>query len=73
VTVQDPAAGRRPEIPPRRLSELKHRLRGRVIRPTDEEYGEARRVWNGMIDRYPATPATALTPTAPPPAGEASD
>ncbi|ELY58651.1 FAD-binding oxidoreductase [Natronolimnohabitans innermongolicus] len=27
---------------------------GPVLRPDDEAYDDARRVWNGMIDRYPA-------------------
>ncbi|MAS34080.1 MAG: FAD-linked oxidase [Anaerolineaceae bacterium] len=29
-------------------------LKGQLIRPQDGNYDEARAVWNGMIDRYPA-------------------
>jgi FAD/FMN-containing dehydrogenase len=34
-------------------SRLKSRLRGEVILKDDELYDEARRVWNGRIDKYP--------------------
>ncbi len=30
------------------------RLHGEVLRPEDPNYDEARSVWNGMIDKYPA-------------------
>jgi len=29
-------------------------LRGQLLRPGDDNYDEARRVWNGMIDKRPA-------------------
>jgi FAD/FMN-containing dehydrogenase len=35
------------------------RLRGELLRPGDERYEVARRVWNGMIDRRPALIARA--------------
>ena len=41
-------------IPPDRLDHFAVAFRGTVIRPTDEAYDDARRVWNGMIDRRPA-------------------
>ncbi|MBC8077993.1 MAG: FAD-binding oxidoreductase [Chloroflexales bacterium] len=31
-----------------------HTLRGELIQPGDAQYHTARKVWNGMIDRYPA-------------------
>ena len=31
-----------------------HRFTGTLIGPDEDGYDEARRVYNGMIDRYPA-------------------
>jgi FAD/FMN-containing dehydrogenase len=36
------------------ISELRTRFRGALLRPHEEGYDEARRVWNGAIDRRPA-------------------
>jgi FAD/FMN-containing dehydrogenase len=36
------------------LYELRDRFRGTLLRPGEEGYAEARRVWNGAIDRQPA-------------------
>jgi FAD/FMN-containing dehydrogenase len=43
-----------PTLDPIAVDELAGKLRGEVIRPGDHAYDEARRVWNGMIDRRPA-------------------
>jgi FAD/FMN-containing dehydrogenase len=43
-----------PVLPETALEALGPQLRGQVIRPGDEAYDQARRVWNGMIDRHPA-------------------
>jgi FAD/FMN-containing dehydrogenase len=34
--------------------ELRSRFRGALLRPAEEGYDEARRIWNGAIDRRPA-------------------
>lgn len=36
-----------------KIEELKSRIRGRIIRPEDGEYDEARKIYNGMIDKHP--------------------
>jgi FAD/FMN-containing dehydrogenase len=36
------------------IQELQARLRGQLICMGDDDYNDARRVWNGMIDKYPA-------------------
>ncbi len=36
------------------IGELRARFRGALLRPGEEGYDEARRVWNGAIDRHPA-------------------
>lgn len=36
------------------IQEIEGHIAGEIIRPGDEAYDVARRVWNGMIDRYPA-------------------
>jgi FAD/FMN-containing dehydrogenase len=36
------------------VRDLAGRMQGRLITPDHPEYDGARRVWNGMIDRYPA-------------------
>jgi FAD/FMN-containing dehydrogenase len=41
-------------IDPKAADELRGRFRGALLRPDEEGYDEARRVWNGAIDRRPA-------------------
>src|SRR5215831_1068942 len=36
------------------VQDFKATLRGELIRPGDSSYDNARKVWNGMIDRRPA-------------------
>jgi len=38
---------------PELLSKMKANLRGRVVLPGDQDYNEARKVYNGIIDKHP--------------------
>jgi FAD/FMN-containing dehydrogenase len=37
-----------------KVKEFQARLRGKLLKPGDDGYDDARKVWNGMIDRRPA-------------------
>src|SRR5579859_1351232 len=49
-------------IAPATIRDLQQRLRGRLLRPGDDEYDDARKIWNGMIDRHPALIARCAAP-----------
>ena len=40
------------------VEELRSAVAGAVVCPQDPGYDEARRVWNGMVDRHPAVVVT---------------
>jgi FAD/FMN-containing dehydrogenase len=43
-----------PMLPGPDVSELKQGIRGQLVLPGDPTYDQARRVWNGMVDKRPA-------------------
>lgn len=46
--------GERIEVPLQRIEALSRTLAGTVLTPWHDRYPEARRIWNGLIDRRPA-------------------
>ena len=46
--------GERTVLEEAEVKEFQTRLRGKLLRPGDDGYDDARKVWNGMIDRRPA-------------------
>ena len=44
------------------FAEFRARFRGALLRPPEEGYDEARRVWNGAVDRKPALIARCASP-----------
>jgi FAD/FMN-containing dehydrogenase len=56
TTPQEPAV----RVAPDAVQDIKARMRGPLLAPSDPEYAEARRVWNAMIDRRPALIARCL-------------
>jgi FAD/FMN-containing dehydrogenase len=42
------------DIDPGAVAELEKSLRGQLVRPSDTDYDEARRIWNGSVNRFPA-------------------
>jgi FAD/FMN-containing dehydrogenase len=42
------------QLDEQQIQGLARQLRGELIQPSDASYDQARAVWNGLIDRYPA-------------------
>ena len=51
----------RSHSPSAAIEQLRRGLRGELVLPTDATYDQARRVWNGAIDKHPAAIVFALT------------
>jgi len=42
------------KISKEKIANLKSRIKGQIVLPTDSTYDEVRKIWNAMIDRQPA-------------------
>lgn len=62
VTVRNLDGGTR-RLPEAALRDLEQRLEGRILRPGDEGYGDAIRIWNGMIHKRPALVVQPASPS----------
>jgi len=51
------------EVEEAALQAFKDTLRGEMIRSGDEAYAQARRIWNGMIDKRPRAIVRSMTIT----------
>jgi FAD/FMN-containing dehydrogenase len=59
MSVITPATSR--TVKPGAIAALREAITGSIISPADPDYDQARTVWNGMIDRYPALVARCAT------------
>lgn len=50
------------QLTPANIVPLRSHLSGQLLTPSDADYDEARRLWNGMIDRYPSLIVRCATP-----------
>jgi hypothetical protein len=49
------------------VTHLRQALRGELVTPGDPGYDQARKVWNGMVDRRPVAVFVPAQTTSPPP------
>jgi FAD/FMN-containing dehydrogenase len=61
MSVISPVAATSRTLNPGAIASLREAITGSVITPIDPDYDQARAVWNGMIDRYPAVVARCMT------------
>lgn len=64
MTMARPTGSAKParEVKSAEVARLRQRLRGSLVLPDDGAYYEARKVWNGMVDKRPAAVIYCATP-----------